>query len=369
MPAGAVSASRDALDGLGARTVTPVRTIGLSAGAAMLVVGAVVTAFVLRNAFVAAHQTVGWVVACSIVAILIDPLVDALGRFIPRWLSIVVVVLGTVAAFVGVIVGLSRELLDSLDVLEEAAPRAAAELERRYDWAADVDVSARVQSFFDQLHESVRESAVQRAAGTVPTYLVTGILMLFLLGYGRRYFLGLLKQFDDLDRRHTTRVVMTTAAVRGREYILLTLANAIASGVVFGLVCWMLDLPAPLSLGFAVAALGFVPLLGIVVGGIPALLLAFGSQTWRDGAVALVVLVALQTIEALVVRPFVDRRSVRVGPAIPIIVGLLAFELYGIGGAVYAVALSVLALAALDAYGGVQGDDPNSDAAADAAEP
>ncbi len=74
----------------------------------------------------------------------------------------------------------------------------------------------------------------------------------------------------------------------------------------------------------------------------------------------LLVLVALQAIEALVVRPYVDRRSVRVGPTIPIIVGLLAFDVYGIGGAVYGVALAVLGVAALDAYGGVQGDDADN---------
>ncbi len=288
MPAGAASKA-DTPEGLGARPVTPVRVVGVTPGAAMLVVGAVALAFVLRNAFVAAHQTVGWVVACSIVALLIDPVVNILQRVIPRWLSILVVVLGAVGVFVGVFVGLARELLDSLEVLEDAAPRAARRMEQRYDWAADVDVSARVQAFFDDMHESLRESALQRALGTVPTYLVTGILMLFLLGYGRRYFLGFLKQFDDLDRRRTVRQVATTAAVRGREYLLLTLAYAAVSGVVFGLVCWMLDLPAPLVIGFAVAATAVIPLIGVLLGGIPALLLAFGSQAWHVGASTLLV--------------------------------------------------------------------------------
>jgi hypothetical protein len=53
---------------------------------------------------------------------------------------------------------------------------------------------------------------------------------------------------------------------------------------------------------------------------------------------------------------------------VPTIIGLLSFELYGIGGAVYGVGLAVLGLAALDAIGGVQGDDDKEpDVAADAA--
>src|SRR5688572_413664 len=296
------SPAGERVQALGARRVVQVRTVGITQGAAFLVVGAVVAAFVLRDLFVAAHRTVGWVVACSIVAMLVDPLVSTLQRHIPRWLSIVVVVLGSVAAFVGVVVGLARELLDSLDVLERAAPRAARQLEERYEWAADIDVSARVQSFVDDMHDSVRESTVGQAIGTVPTYLVTGILMLFLLGYGRRYFLGVLKQFDDLDRRRTVRQVATTAAARGREYMLCTLAAATGYGVLFGLLCWALEVPAPLSLGAAVAAMSMIPLIGVVIGGVPALLLAFGSLSLRDGAILLVALLALQTVEALVIR-------------------------------------------------------------------
>jgi predicted PurR-regulated permease PerM len=65
----------------------------------------------------------------------------------------------------------------------------------------------------------------------------------------------------------------------------------------------------------------------------------------------LVVLLGLQAIEVAVVRPYVDRRTVRVGPSIPIVVSLLGFELYGVGGSVYGIALAVIALAALDAIG------------------
>ena len=76
--------------------------------------------------------------------------------------------------------------------------------------------------------------------------------------------------------------------------------------------------------------------------------------------IVLVVLVVLQAVEAAVVRPVVDARTVRVGPTIPIIVALLGFELYGVGGAIYGIALAVIALAALDAVGRLRGDDPDA---------
>ena len=112
------------------------RLLRFTPGALLLVTAAVFAAFVLRNAFVAAHQIVGWIVACSIVALLIDPLVNLVQRILPRVLSVVVVVITMFVFLVVVVTGLARELVDSLDDLEEAAPRAAKGLEDRYEWAA-----------------------------------------------------------------------------------------------------------------------------------------------------------------------------------------------------------------------------------------
>jgi predicted PurR-regulated permease PerM len=315
-----------------------------------MLVGAVFLAFVLRSAFVDAHRIVGWVVACSIVALLLDPLVDLVDRILPRWLSVIVVLL-TVLAFVATVtISLAGDLTDSLDELKARAPEAASSLEDRYDWARDIGVADRVKDFIDDLDDRVRKDAVSQFAETAPSYFVTGILMLFLLAFGRRYFDGLANQFGE-PRRGRNRSVGRTAALRGRRYLLAALGMAILYGVVAGLVCWSLDLPAARSLGIAVGFLAVVPLIGVLVGGIPALLLAFGLEGWQTGAVVLAVLLALQLIEALVIRPVVDARSVRVGPTVAIVVGLLGFELYGVGGAVYGLALAIILLAALDAVG------------------
>jgi predicted PurR-regulated permease PerM len=327
------------------------RLVRFTPGAALVVTAAVFAAFILRDVFVAAHQIVGWVVASSIVALLLDPVVNVIDRLLPRALSVVVVVLALVAVVGGVVAGLTRDVLDSLEDLERAAPDAARGLEERYEWARDVDVTTRVSDLVDQLHDAVRSETIGRAVGTLPTYLVTGVLMLFLLAYGRRYVLGLLGLFDDLGRRQLVRRVVFQGARRGRTYILFTLTHSFVNGVVFGLACWLLDLPAPLSLGVAVAVMTVIPLIGIFVGGVPALLLGFGSSSWRVGAAVLVLLVVLQATEALLVRPAVDARSVRVGTTVAVVVALVAYELYGLGAAAYSLALAAIGLAALDVYG------------------
>ena len=176
--------------------------------------------------------------------------------------------------------------------------------------------------------------------------------MLFLLAYGRRYVLGLLGLFDDLERRQLVRRVLFFGARRGRLYILCTLAHSFVNGVVFGVACWLLDLAAPgqprrrrgaddrdstdrhrRRWRAGVAAGVRIELVG------------------RSGSRWLALLVTMQAVEVLVVRPFVDGRSVRVGTTIAVVVALVAFDLYGIGAAICAVALAAIALAALDVYG------------------
>ena len=62
-------------------------------------------------------------------------------------------------------------------------------------------------------------------------------------------------------------------------------------------------------------------------------------------------------------RPRIDSRSVRLGPTVAIVVALIAFDLYGLGGALYAVAIAVLALAGLDVYGAERDEESIEDAA------
>ena len=336
-----------------ARTVRVQRT-GLTRGSAFLLVGAVVTAFVLADAFVAAHRTIGWVVACAIVALLIDPVVDLVHRVMPRWLAVIVVLIGLLAVIGAVAAGLASDLADSLEELKESAPVAASDLEQQHDVLADVNLAQRVQDFIDEIDNRVRRDALSTATATFPAYIVTGILMLFLLAYGRRYFEGFVEQLPRT-RQATVRTVGGQAALRGRRYLLIVLAHSVVNGVVVGLVCWWIGLPAAIALGFAVGALTAIPLIGVLVGGIPAVLVAFGLEDWA-GFVVVGVLVALQVIEAAAVRPAVDARTVRVGPTVAVVVALLGFELYGVGGAVYGVALAVIALAALDELGRMRGD-------------
>lgn len=310
-----------------------------------------VVSLLLRNAFVAAHRQIGWAVACIIVAALLSPFANVLDRKMPRWLALLITMLGsgllTAVVWAGVIVNLA----DGFDVLKKEAPRAAASLERRYEVAKEFRLSERVDSLIEQFRASTTGGAMGRAVGAAGTYFVCGILTLFLMIYGPRMLAAMFRQIKDADRRARVERQATEAMSNSRRYILASIAQAVIVAAAVGLTAWLLSIPAPFVLGVLAGMIGLVPTLGIVVGGLPALLLAAGLGDWQDALILLALLVVLQAIEVTVVRRRIDRASVHVGPALPAIVALLGYELYGIGGATYGAAALVFLIAWLDAVG------------------
>jgi predicted PurR-regulated permease PerM len=102
---------------------------------------------------------------------------------------------------------------------------------------------------------------------------------------------------------------------------------------VCSVVFYLLDLPAPFILGLLVGWLSAIPYLGIVLGGLAPLLAAATAPHVLTYLVIAGLLAGLQLIEAVVIRPRADRRTVRVGPALMLAGTLIGFELYSFGGA------------------------------------
>jgi predicted PurR-regulated permease PerM len=97
----------------------------------------------------------------------------------------------------------------------------------------------------------------------------------------------------------------------------------------------LLDLPAPVLLGLIAGVLAVLPVMGTVIGAIPAVLLALAFQSSAAAVVVLALALAIEVIDTVVIRPRVRGRAGDVGPALIVVVCLLAFDLYGIGGALY----------------------------------
>jgi predicted PurR-regulated permease PerM len=88
-----------------------------------------------------------------------------------------------------------------------------------------------------------------------------------------------------------------------------------------------------------------VPKLGLVLGGLPLVLLAGVLHGGGSLLLAVAAVLALQVADALVVVRWLEPASVPVGPAVSLAALLLGTSLYGTGGGAVALALAVFGVA------------------------
>jgi predicted PurR-regulated permease PerM len=244
-------------------------------------------------------------------------------------------------------VGVRATLAAEVRELRTALPAAASDLEARFRAAADFNLAERTGVFVSELDDRFGiQAQVTSAAGTASAYLVSAILMLFLLGYGPRFVATALAQIADPDRRATVSAVVDRGSQAARTYLLIVLVQVIAVTAVCSSVFYLLDLPAPFVLGLIVGWLSAIPYLGILLGGLVPLLVAVTEPHLLTYLVLVALLIGLQAVEVSAVRPRADR-TLRVGPALILAGILIGFELYGFGGALYGTALLVLFWAVL----------------------
>lgn len=330
----------------------PERPLRVTVGAqpVALVLGAVAVAIMAFTVAGAARRILGWALACAIVAIVVEPVVHALSRYLPRVVAIVVTLLLTAAIGATVAAGVLQDLGNQFDRLRVELPRAAAELESEGGLAENVRLRERVEELLDDVRDP-RSGLASEAPGTLSAYFVSGILTIFLLASGPKLARAALDQVRDAAWRARLRLVTGEALRRGRVYVLASLAKGAAAGLVAGVLCWVEGVPAPVVLGVAAGVGSVIPGLGIVLAGIPALVLEAGLGTPAGIVRLAVVYIALQIADGLVVRRIISPRSLVVGPAAVVIALVIGFEVYGLGGALYGAALAVFLMAGLDAAG------------------
>jgi predicted PurR-regulated permease PerM len=330
------------------------RVVHLTASGAFTILGTILLLIVARDVFVDAHRPLSWAAAATVAAVLLDPIVDRLALHIRRVPAVLLTFLVIGAVAVGGAYVVFDGVQNAVDRLEAAAPDAAERVEARDDRlgevARDFELTDRVESFVETLGDRVTggDDVLRTTAGTAPTYLVCAILTVFLMTYGPRIAHAAVQQDPDEDRRQRVAAVVGPAVKQARSAILLTAGTATVVGLASAAVASALDLPAALAVGFTTGLLALLPHVGIVGGYVPRLLLSIGFRSLTTALVLLVVAIALQVVDSLVVRRWIARRSVDIGLVVPWVVALVGYEVYGIGGGAYGLAFAVFGLAILD---------------------
>lgn len=335
----------------------------------VVLLGLLALGLIVRNVLVRSERVLGWLLAATVVAALLHPVVAILQRWMRRSLALLVTFVGLGVVVGAVVYGAVDDLRAEIERLQREAPAAAERIEasERFGQAArDFGLAQRVQEFVDELPSRLAggdaPEALRAAATRSVAYLVALVLTVFLLLHGPRLAGAATGVIVDPARRQRLQAVLLGAYRRWWDYVVGALGIGVLAGLGALALARLTELPGPIALGLLVGLFALVPSVGVLVGGAPLLLFAVGLRPGSASAVVVLAgLVAFQVLEVLVLRPALDRRSLHVGPAITTVVAIVAFDLAGIGGVFVGLAIVVFALAVADEL--APGDQPEPAAA------
>jgi predicted PurR-regulated permease PerM len=308
-------------------------------------------------------------IASFLVAYILDPLVARLQRGgIPRALAILLMYLGlfgVIAAVVVLLLGpLTTQLHGALNQLPSIVDEKSGRPTKLDLFFRSHGINLTVQSLRNQLGSSISSAGTALLANTLS--IIQGVVQVvtdLLLVLAITFYLLL-----DGHAMHNRAVRLLPGRFRDRwfffeaalnkvlgGYIRGQLLVALTVGIAAGAGCALLGVHYFLVIGLLAFLFELIPMIGPVLGMIPAVIIAlFQSVSLTIWVV--VFFIVLQQIESNVIVPRVSGHAVGLHPLAALLALLVGLELGGIGGALLSVPLAgVLWVMLIALYGDVTG--------------
>lgn len=284
------------------------------------------------------------------IALGLDPLVNLLERYIPRWSAILIVVVAVLGAFVGVVFAIVPILVEQATNLVQNFPEIVGDisrqgwvqdLSRQFEGSFDVDHALEsVQTFVENPGNLLSLGGGILAVGSGILSGLTGaliviILMLFFLA-SMRGLKTMAYRFVPASRRENFVEVSEQVTSSVGRYVVGQITQAGINGVLS--IIWLLVIGAPLPVLLAsFAFLGsLIPLVGTLGAAVLISLLCLFASPATALAAAVYYLVYMQ-VEAYVISPRIMSRAVQVPGALVVIAAVAGATIGGVLGALVAV--------------------------------
>ncbi len=285
------------------------------------------------------------VVVGVLLTALLMPVTNALQRLkLPRGAAAGLTVLGTVALVAGLLTVVGAQIRAGFSDLSDQVSEGIRELRDLVQINLNVS-DQQISDWLDRAREAVMSGGAlgERAAevGSTATHVIAGLfialfcLFFFLFEGGRiwgwlvRLFPRVARERVDSSGRHAW--VSLTAFVRAT----IVVAAVDATGITIGAA--VLGLPLVGAIGILVFVGAFVPVVGALVSGSVAVLVALVAKGPLVALLMLAVVIGVQQLESHVLQPFLLGRAVSVHPLAVILAIATGVIVAGIVGALIAV--------------------------------
>ena len=302
-----------------------------------------------------------------LIAALLHPLVDRLSRVIPRGLAALIALLATLAFVIGLLTLVGQQATSGFPELRD---QALAGVDEVRDWLRtgplNIDAST-LTGYINSAEDaaSANQSTIVSGAlgvASTATHLAEGFFIalfatFFFLSSGHRIWAWLLRMFP---RR--AQAPLDDAARSGwvtlSHYVRATVVVAFIDGVGIGVGAALLGVPLALPLGVLVFFGAFIPIVGALVTGALAVLVALVANGLVTALLVLGVVLLVQQVESHVLQPFLLGKAVNVHPLAVILAIATGAALAGIVGALFAVPAVAVANTMITSLASRGRDDP-----------
>ncbi|HEV2598134.1 AI-2E family transporter [Sphingopyxis sp.] len=282
-------------------------------------------------------------------AIVLGAIFDAIASWlcrktrIGRGFALALSVAGIVAIFAGAFMLFGSQLAREVDTIREQIPPALQGLEEflnRYGLGQQVRDLAAVGG--DDISRIVQQAGgYALAAGSgIADFVLVLVAAIFLASDPATYRRGLLLMLPQ--RAEETAALALGDAGRGLKGWMM--GQAVSSLVVAALT-WAglaaLGVPAAGGLGLIAGLLDIIPMVGPIIAGIPAVLLAF-TVSPMTALWTLVLFLAIQQLQGNFLQPMIQKQAVDVPPAVLLFAVVAAGILFGFLGVLLAAPLTVV---------------------------
>ncbi|MCJ8521683.1 putative PurR-regulated permease PerM [Pseudorhizobium tarimense] len=306
----------------------------------LLALGVVAAAFLIWNLTHLLLLAFGAV----LFGMLIRALADAFSRHtpLPTTPSLIASTIVIIAAVIGFGMLLGSQIQTQFSELIERLPDLVQMIAGRFGIDNPQDTLMR------EIEEAVSQASFlsnfagisSTALGIVSDLVIVFVAGIYLAADPGIYRRGLLLLFPRSNRQEA-RDTLEVVGASLRLWLLGQLLGMLLVGALSAAGLWLLGVPSALALGLIAALFEFIPILGPILGAIPAILTGFAESP----ATALWVIglyVLIQQIEGNLITPMIQQRMVKVPPALTIFAVVGFALLLGPLGAVFAMPLLVV---------------------------
>ena len=300
--------------------------------AILVTVVVVVLAFLAGKIIDRLRGVILLLVVAGFIALLLNPLVVTLQRWLGRrGIAVAVVTLLALCAFAGLAAAFGYPLVNGIVHLSEALPRDVSKVQAGQGWLGRLVTKYHLQAWVvknapklasygrDLAHPAL--SLGKGALSLTFSLFTIFVLVVLILLEGPKLRVGLLSLMTaDRAARYTQVAREVNRSVVG--YMLGNFATSVIAGVVVLATLALLGVPFPFLWALWVALIDFLPMIGGALAGIPVVLFAL-THGITAGIVTLVVFLVYTQVENHILNPVIMSRTVRINPLLVLVAILM----------------------------------------------